>query len=235
MQRVGRRSKSFHVAPFKGKKYKGEKKKKRRRRKKIPRETSVYSKHQKSALQRSQNGTRHTSASETRQRDRTGGHRSSPCLPRSWPPAGWCCYGSNQATSSPLPSTRFALPRGCCTADQPRPMKRNLKSNFLCLGKKNPPNLQQRILPQPLKPLLGISSFGPVCSDSRAVIYRRHLFIIVISILPSSSPGAALTPSTLPLPGDLPTGKPLPPLRRQKPRTPTRPLFPRKERQLCSH
>lgn len=104
--------------------------------------------------------------------------------------------------------------------------KKSKKSFPLFRHKKN--NLQQRILLQPLKPLLGIFSFGPVCPDSRAVIYRRHLFIIVISILPSSSPGAALTPSTLPLPGGLPAGKPLPSLRLQKPGTKTSysPFFP---------
>lgn len=110
--------------------------------------------------------------------------------------------------------------------EQPRPIKQNLKSHFLPLGKKE--KKLQKVLLQPLKHLLGISSFGAVCSDSRAVIYPQHLFIIVISILPSSSPRTALKPSTLPLPGGLPDGKPPPsPLRLQKPRTknPHSPLF----------
>lgn len=77
---------------------------------------------------------------------------------------------------------------------------------------------------QPPKPSLGISSFGPGGSDRRVVIYPRHLFIILISILPSSSPRAALQPSTLPLPGGLPAAKPPPPLRLPQPQNPHAPL-----------
>lgn len=190
-----------------------------KRRKKIPRETSAYRKYQQPAFQRSRNGTRHTSAKETHQCDQTGDHLSCPCLPCSW-------AGVAMAVTKPSPAC-FTSARGCCTTEQARPIKRNLKSHFLPLGKKKK-ILQQRVLLQPLTHLLGISSFGAVCSDSRAVIYPQNLFIIVISILPSSSPGAALKPSTLPLPGGRPAGKPPPsPLRLQKPQTksPHSPLF----------
>lgn len=130
---------------------------------------------------------------------------------------GWCCYGSDQA-----PPALFASPRRCCTTEKPKPIRSRLKSYFLCVIKIK---VQQRILLQHPKPSLG-NSFGAACSDSRVVIYPQHLFIIVISILPSSSPGAATKPSTLPLPGGLPAGKPPPPLRLQKPRPkhPARPF-----------
>lgn len=54
-------------------------------------------------------------------------------------------------------------------------------------------HLQQRITLKPQKPSLGNSSFGPGGSGSYAVIYFQRLFIILISILPSTSPGAALS------------------------------------------
>lgn len=134
---------------------------------------------------------------------------------------GWCCCGSNH-----VPPALFTSPRRCCATEKPRPIRSRLKNYFLCPCKKKK-KVQKRILLQPPKPSLGISSFGAVCSDGRVVIYPRHLFIIVISILPSSSPGAAPKPSTLPLPGGLPAGKPPPPLRLQKPQTkiPRSPLF----------
>lgn len=81
MQRVGRRSKSFHVAPFEGKK---NAKKKKKRTKKIPRETSVERKHQKPAFQRSRVG---RGTLQPRKHGRATGQEPPFLSPPSSPPA----------------------------------------------------------------------------------------------------------------------------------------------------
>lgn len=101
MQRVGRRSKSFHVAPFEGKK---NAKKKKKEPKKSPEKLLLKESTKSQPFREAEwDEARFSLGSTAARPDRS--HLSSPRLPRRQPPAGCCCCGSNQATSGPL---RFA-------------------------------------------------------------------------------------------------------------------------------
>lgn len=183
---AGRRTNYFHVAPL--------------RKKKIPRETSAYRKHQQQALQRRRTEMRHTSA-----QDLTGGHFSL-CLPCSQPPERY--FDGNGHTSSRLsPLTCSALPGGCCTSEQLRPIKKSLEVTSFMSSKQNKtsPATDHAETPKAFtgKLLLWSWWLWQLCSDlfpAFVYYFNQHP--------PFHQPWCCSQPSALPLPGGLPTAKP---------------------------